>query len=125
MRLLLDTHVYLWWLNEDSRLGADTREVVADPSSIVHVSAVSVWEAALKAAAGRLELGPVDLIGAIQANAFIELPITARHVERAAHLPLHHRDPFDRLLIAQAQIEDLTLVSLERAVAAYDVAILS
>ena len=125
MRLLLDTHVYLWWLNDDPRLSPRARESVGDPTSIVHVSAVSAWEAAVKAAAGRVVLGPVDLIGAIQSNAFIELPITARHAEHAAHLPRLHGDPFDRMLIAQAQIEDLVLLTYDRNVRAYDVATLS
>lgn len=124
MRLLLDTHAYLWWLTDNPRLSGAARTAIADSGSLVHVSAASIWEIALKAALGRLNPGVSDIVEEIVANAFIELPVTARHTERSTRLPPHHRDPFDRLLIAQAQIEDLTLVSLDRAVAAYDVTIL-
>lgn len=124
MRLLLDTHVYLWWLDDDPRLSEAARDAVADGDAIVHVSAVSVWEAAIKVAAGRLDIGPTDLVGAIPANSFIELPVNMRHAVRAGTLPLHHRDPFDRMLVAQAQLEDLTLVSFDPALTAYNVSIL-
>jgi PIN domain nuclease of toxin-antitoxin system len=125
LRILLDTHAYLWWLNDDANLSISARDCIADTDSIVHISAATVWEVSVKSAAGRLDLGETDVLGAIEANGFTELPITARHAAHAAWLPRHHGDPFDRLLIAQALVEGLTLVSSDRAFAAYDVPLLT
>ena len=124
MKLLLDSHAFLWWLAEDPKLSAGAREVVADPSSIVHVSAASVWELAIKASLGKLDLDGADLVEEIGENDFVELPMTARHSLAAAALPRHHEDPFDRMLIAQAQVEGLTVVTRDPAFRAYGVAIL-
>ena len=123
MRLLVDTHVYLWWLSDDPQLRDEARAAVADPEAMIHVSAVSVWEIAIKSALGKLEVDgdPVKEIGA---NGFIELPMTARHAHLAGHLPRHHEDPFDRMLIAQAQLENLVLVSRDAALAAYEISMM-
>lgn len=123
MRLLLDTHALLWWLDDDPALSEVAREGIADPNSEVLVSAASVWEAEIKAATGRLDLR-VDLLDQIAINRFVELPVTARSAVEAARLPLHHRDPFDRMLIAQARVEGLRLVTRDARVASYDVATL-
>ena len=125
MRLLLDSHAFLWWLAEDQKLSPEARDAVADPSSIVHVSAATVWELGIKAALGKLDLQGADLVEEIAENDFVELPMTARHSSVAANLPRHHQDPFDRMLIAQAQIEGLTMVTRDPAFLAYGVAILS
>lgn len=125
MRLLLDTHAFLWWLTDDRRLGAKAREAIADPGSMVHVSAASCWEMAIKASLGRLSLGRSDLATEIPANGFVELPITARHALRAGGLPKHHEDPFDRMLVGQALLEELVLVTHDRALARYGLSILS
>ena len=77
LRVLLDTHVYLWWLNDDANLSISARDCIADTDSIVHISAATVWEVSVKSAAGRLDLGETDVLGAIEANGFTELPITA------------------------------------------------
>ena len=124
MNLLLDSHAFLWWLAEDPKLGARARTAVADPSSTVYISAATVWELAIKAALGKLDLGGADLVEEIEANSFIELPMAARHALAAATLPRHHDDPFDRMLIAQARVEGLTLVTRDPAFGAYGVAIL-
>lgn len=123
MKLLLDSDAFLWWLAEDSRLGAEARHAVADPSSTVHVSAATIWELSIKAALGKLDLDGADLAEEIGENDFLELPITARHAATAATLPRHHGDPFDRMLIAQAQVEGLTLITRDPAFRAYGVTI--
>ncbi len=123
MRLLLDTHAYLWWLADDPKLGAEAREGLADPAAIVYVSAASVWEIAIKRQLGKLELEG-DPVEEIWSNGFVELPMTARHADRAGRLPRHHDDPFDRMLIAQAELEHLTLVSRDAAFEDYAVTLL-
>ena len=120
MRLLLDTHVYLWALQDSPRLTRAFAEAIRNPANTVFVSAVCVWEAAIKQAVGRLELGPdVDLAGDIGASGFEELHITAIHAARSAALPRIHADPFDRLIVAQALEENLRLVSVDAEVRAY------
>ncbi len=123
MRLLLDSYAYLWWLADDARLSAAARAAIADSRSIVHVSAATDWELAIKAALGRIDTGGADLTDEIAANGFVELPLSARHAAKAGALPRHHDDPFDRMLIAQAQSEELTLITRDRAFRAYEVAI--
>lgn len=120
MIALLDTHALLWWLFDDPRLGTAARSAVADPANGVFVSAASVWEVAIMRSAGKLR-APDDLVEQVDAAGFERLPIGFDHVERVGALPRHHRDPFDRLLVAQAQIEGATLVTGDRALAAYDV----
>jgi PIN domain nuclease of toxin-antitoxin system len=117
-RLLLDSNVLVRWLVDD--LASEVRQLVSDPTNEVYVSAASPWELAIKVASGKLRL-PNDLAGVVVDAGFTALPITGEHGEAAALLPLHHRDPFDRILIAQAQIERLTLVSRDRAFERYDV----
>jgi PIN domain nuclease of toxin-antitoxin system len=118
--LLLDTHVFLWWNADDPVLGPRVREAIADPGNIVFVSAASAWEVAVKR-----EVGKLDAPGAISAwiaeGGFAELAIEVDHAIASAELPKHHRDPFDRLLIAQARLEQLTLVTNDAEIAKYDV----
>jgi PIN domain nuclease of toxin-antitoxin system len=121
-RLLLDTHVFLWWRGEPSRLASEARSRIAS-ADIVFVSTASAWEAAIKISMGRLEL-PDTIEAGVLASGFEKLLITFAHAERVASLPHHHRDPFDRLLVAQAQVEGLTLVTHDRVLEAYDVEIL-
>ena len=124
MRLLLDTHAYLWWLDDDPHLTAAAREAVANPRSIVFISAASIWEIAIKAHLKRIRLRNPDLTAEIEANGFVELPIGARHAQHAGALPRHHDDPFDRMLVAQAELEELTLVTHDRRLRAYGVPLL-
>ncbi len=120
MRVLLDSHAYLWWLIDDAQLSEGARSVISAPESIVHVSAATIWELSIKAALGRLDLGGVDLSSEIALNDFVELPITAAHAKSAGALPRHHDDPFDRMLIAQAGVEGLTCVTRDQAFERYD-----
>jgi PIN domain nuclease of toxin-antitoxin system len=118
VRLLLDTHVFLWWLRNDRRLGRGARDAIADPGSEVRVSAASIWEIALKAAVGKLDWrdGPsTTLATCIHDSGFDELPVTAAHAAAVRDLPRRHVDPFDRLLLAQAAVEGLRFVSADEA----------
>jgi PIN domain nuclease of toxin-antitoxin system len=119
VRLLLDTHVLLWWLADDRKLAKPAREIIANPNNEVHVSSASVWEAAIKAALGRLEIELDDLEDAIVQNGFRQLPIGFRHALTAGQLPSVHRDPFDRMLVAQASVEELRVVSHDRVFERY------
>jgi PIN domain nuclease of toxin-antitoxin system len=108
MSLLLDTHVLIWW-DEGRKLAAEARRAIANAEA-VYVSAASAWEVAIKIGLGRLR--PKRTVEqAAGESGFLELPVTIRHAQRVAFLPDHHRDPFDRLLVAQAELEELTLVS--------------
>lgn len=114
--LLLDTHAFLWWLAGDARLSRRARARIGDEDNEVLVSAASAWEIATKWRLGKLpgaEAIVHDIAGAIAAQAFTSLPVTVVHAQRAGTLAGAHRDPFDRMLIAQARSEDLTLVSNE------------
>ena len=122
-RLLLDTHVWLWWQSGDARLGQQALALLQRASE-VHFSAASVWEMSIKASIGKLRLPPNADIAAELAHAgFRALSVEIDHAVAVQHLPLLHRDPFDRLLVAQAQLEGLTLVTANVALAAYDVPI--
>lgn len=120
MRLLLDTHVLLWWLDDRPALGAEAKELISLGENEVFVSAISAAEIAIKSSVGKLR-EPGDLEQQLDENAFAPLPLRIQHGLAVERLPLHHRDPFDRLLIAQAQCEDLTVVTADRAFDAYDV----
>lgn len=122
MRLLLDTHILLWWLSDDAQLSATVRSAVADGNNDVFFSAVSIAEIAIKQSLGKLD-APEDLVSLIAQEGITELPLTARHAAVLLHLPWHHRDPFDRLLVAQAKVEELSLATADSSLAAYDVAI--
>lgn len=121
MSLLLDTHVVLWWLVDDPRLSDATRQLVQEEEA-VFVSVVSAWEVAIKAGLGRLSL-PASFAEGIVGAGFQPLPITFAHCEAVASLPPIHRDPFDRMLVAQARTEGLAIVTKDSAITAYDVSI--
>ena len=120
MNLLLDTHVLLWWLADDPGLSEKQRSAIADPANVVYVSAASAWEIAIKKALGKL-IAPNDLRAALVASELEQLPVTVAHAEAVGGLPPHHRDPFDRMLIAQAGVEDLTVVTGDPVFAQYEV----
>ena len=124
MNLLLDTHVLLWSLADDAKLGAAARAAIVDPDNTVYVSAVSAWEIAIKAALGRVDMPRHAgrwLPDALRRTSFVELGVTVKHALGVEELPPHHADPFDRLLVAQARAEELTLVTADPLVARYDV----
>jgi PIN domain nuclease of toxin-antitoxin system len=114
----------LWWLADDPRLPPSAATAIADGDNIVRVSAASAWEIAIKKAGGRLD-APDDLLDALESNNFDPLPITAAHALAAGALPTYHADPFDRMLVAQAGIERLALVTVDSRFAAYDVEVLA
>lgn len=120
MRLLLDTHALLWSLARSERLRAETRRAIRDSSNEVFVSAASAWEMAIKAALGKLD-APDDLEHQMRLNRFEGLPVTVRHGLAVRSLPTLHKDPFDRLLVAQGQVEGLRVVTRDPLVRQYDV----
>ena len=119
-RFLLDTHVLLWSLAEPGKLSDRARDALEDAHNEVFVSAVSAWEISVKRAKGRLT-APDNLAAVVEERGLTHLPLTFHHAERAASLPPHHRDPFDRFLVAQAQVEGLVLVTRDSRVPLYSI----
>lgn len=122
MRLLLDTHVLLWWIGSPASLSEKTQQIVTQ-AEVVAVSVVSVWEIEIKRALGKLS-APADTLDRIAVNGFQLLPITGEHAVAAGRLPRHHNDPFDRMLVAQASIESLVVVTRDARFRDYGVALL-
>ena len=120
MKLILDTHILLWWWDDSPKLPQAARDLIADLDNEVFVSAVSITEIAVKKSIGRLEVDD-DFADGIADDGFAELPLTAAHGGRLAQLPLIHKDPFDRMLVVQAQAEDATLITVDDKVRQYDV----
>ena len=119
-RVLLDTHVVLWWLSDDPRLGLEARRLIASPDNHVFVSAASVWEMAIKSSIGKLSI-PDNVERAVLDCGFVPLEITMEHAAVAGQLPPLHKDPFDRMLVAQAQTEGLELITLDRRLGGYGI----
>lgn len=124
MRLLLDTHAVVWFTGDPDLLDQRAREAIVDAETVV-VSTASILEIATKAAIGKLQLPSDDLVGELAEWGFDVVPITPQHALRSGELPLHHRDPFDRLLVAQAQLDGLTIVTRDPQIALYQVAVLT
>jgi PIN domain nuclease of toxin-antitoxin system len=122
--LLIDAHVLVWWLDGAAQLSEDARLAIADPGNEVVVSAASVWELAIKRAASRIGLPTGSLRGAVEASGFSTLAVTGDDAESAAALPPHHLDPFDRMLVAQAQRIGAVIVSRDTTIPAYDIEVL-
>jgi PIN domain nuclease of toxin-antitoxin system len=120
MTLLLDTHAFLWWLDDPQLLSKAARKAVGDGRNTVYISAAIIWEISIKRSLGKLD-APVDLDAAMSANRFLSLPVTIPHALVVGTLPEHHRDPFDRLLIAQARHEGFKLVSRDPHIPRYGV----
>ena len=125
MKVLLDTHTFLWWIIDSPRLSARAREVIRDSDNELFFSATSGWEIAIKAQLGRLQL-PDNLeqfiVEQLALNAILVLPIQLRHALHVYTLPQHHRDPFDRMLVAQSQVENLSLLTADPQITQYEVA---
>ncbi len=119
-RLLLDTHVLLWWLAHDPALGPETQKAIRDAQNDVYVSAATTWEVSIKQALGKLE-APDDLDRIVAEERFLKLPISLYHGQMAGRLAAYHRDPFDRMLVAQAQAEGLTVVTVDQNIPRYGV----
>mgnify|MGYP000190910909 CR=1 FL=1 len=118
--LLLDTHTFLWWLGDAPQLGSEARDRIADASNTVFVSAATGWEIGIKKALGKLR-APDDLDGVVEQEGFTHLPVTFFHGEQAGALPAVHRDPFDRMLVAQAQAEGLRIITRDSQIRAYGI----
>jgi PIN domain nuclease of toxin-antitoxin system len=118
LKLLLDTHILLWWLAKDTRLSPAEIKIITDPDNIIFVSAATSWEIAVKKMIGKLD-APDDLPAALVANDFLELPITIKHTQSLYQLPPHHNDPFDRIMIAQAISESLIFLTRDSKVLLY------
>ncbi len=127
MRILLDTQAFLWWITDDTRLSATARELIGDGGNQLLLSTASAWEIAIKTQIGRLSLpdSPVRFVpGQLATNAIEPLPVLLAHGLRVAELPLLHRDPFDRLLVSQCQVEKLPILTADALVSQYDVDVL-
>lgn len=118
MHVLLDTHIFIWWLNDDIHLSKKARSFIADADDI-YVSSASVLEAAIKVQIGKLDLDINLLASSIASEGFIELPVSVKHALSVLTLPHHHRDPFDRILIAQAMSEPLRFITADQSLQAY------
>ena len=123
MNLLLDTHVLLWWLDDNPALDKNKRRAIMDGNNLIFVSAVVIWEIHIKSALGKLII-PSDFRQVIDQQDFEPLPITLDHAHTISRLPHHHRDPFDRMLVAQAIAEKFTLVTFDTNIRKYNVSIL-
>lgn len=120
MRLLLDTHVFIWWDEEDAALSSDLGEAIADPANEIYVSAASVWEIAIKRRRGKIAFAH-GIKETVMRNRFLALPITPDHAEHAGGLPRHHGDPFDRMLVAQSILENMIFGTQDEMVRPYGV----
>lgn len=118
MRLLLDTHIFLWMVNGNLRVGTRERELIANAKE-VYISSATLWEIAIKFSAGKLRVDMNALLEEIATGGFLQLPVMNRHAMAVAQLPLLHRDPFDRMLIAQAMAEPMRLLTADARLAAY------
>lgn len=117
MQILLDTHLLLWALSTPRKLSTRARQLIE--KSDVYVSAASIWEISIKAALGKLAVRPEEVLAGVEPAGFTLLPVTGEHAAHVVDLPMHHRDPFDRLLVAQAQAEPLRLLSNDAILHAY------
>ncbi|MEH2327682.1 type II toxin-antitoxin system VapC family toxin [Nostoc sp.] len=124
MSFLLDTHILLWFLENDSKLSDQVREVITNPENVIFVSAISAWEISIKQSLGKL-IVPGNLQEALRFSRFEVLSMTLAHGIKVADLPLHHKDPFDRMLIAQALVEGLTIITVDQKFKFYDVPLFS
>lgn len=127
MKLLVDTHVFIWFILDSPQLGKMTRELLMAPSNQRSISVVSVWEVAIKHSLGKLRLtdGLSGFVNDIQRANFDVLDLTVPHVMELNGLPMHHRDPFDRMLVAQARCENLHLVTVDTALQSYDIPLIN
>lgn len=124
MRALLDTHTFLWWVSDDSRLSDTVRNIIAEPNNTLFLSAASAWEIVIKVRAGKLilpEKPEFYIPSRLASNQFESLPIQLTHALQVSQLPDYHRDPFDRILIAQSQVEQMPILTLDSLIAQYPV----
>lgn len=121
---LLDTYAFLWWMMDRQKLSSAARTEIGSARTVVMVSSIVPWEIAIKVSQGRLK-SPTDFEGAYAANRFIDLPVSVEHAQTLLSLPDIHKDPFDRMLVAQARVERLTIITSDAIIARYDVPVLA
>lgn len=124
MRYLLDTHVLIWWLNDDGHLSSSARELIQDPETDIYVSAASAWEIATKLKKGKLPMAVnvlPDFSAVVEDNGFLDLPITSDHMVRSVLLEGGHNDPFDRILAAQSILEGMALITIDREISSFGI----
>jgi PIN domain nuclease of toxin-antitoxin system len=119
----VDTHIILWWLNEDEKLTPEHRNIISATDNICFISAASIWEISIKQKLGKLEI-PADYLVEVKREGFQELLVSWNHCSQVSKLPLIHNDPFDRLLIAQSMLENLTLLSVDNKIKLYKVSVI-
>lgn len=119
MRILLDTHLMLWWLTSDRRLPKQAERLITDSDNEVYVSAASVWEIAIKSALGRIEGDVTEIEASLEPSGLVQLPINGKHAVQVSKLPLYHQDPFDRMLVAQSLVEPMRLLTHDRILERY------
>lgn len=123
MKLLLDTHQVIWWLADDPNLTETQRKAIQDRRNTCFVSAATVWEISIKESLGKLSIDP-GYLEQLRSEGFVELPVSWQHARAVHDLPPHHRDPFDRLLVAQARMEGMCLVSVDEHIKKYDLTVI-
>ena len=123
MNILLDTHILLWWLSDDGQLSGTHREIISDTDNICYISAATIWEISIKANLKKIKISG-NYIDEIKREGFLELPVSWLHCNQLKKLPAIHRDPFDRLLIAQARTEKLVLLTTDEHIKKYKVKVL-
>lgn len=123
MNLLLDTHIVLWWFSDSTKLSKNSKKIISDTNNIIFVSAATAWEISIKRNLGKLS-APDELGKALEINGFQPIAITLEHAELAGSLPRHHDDPFDRMLIAQSKIDQLTLLTHDKHFKTYKIDLL-
>ena len=123
-RILLDTHALIWWFDGDEKLGLNAREQISNPDNDIYVSAATVWEMSIKQQMGKL-VAPEDIESKVEHAGFSSLPISLFHGQQAGRLPFHHKDPFDRMLIAQAQAEGLQILTKDEQFRDYGIRLIN
>lgn len=123
MNLLLDTHILLWWLDNNEKLPEKYLKVISNSNNICFISSATIWEISIKSALGKLEI-PDNFTDILQDEGFSELPVSWKHAAMVRQLPFHHKDPFDRLIIAQTIVEDFTLLTVDKIIPQYGIKIL-
>ena len=123
-RILLDTHVLIWWFDGNDKLGLNAREQITNLENDIYVSSATVWEMSIKQQMGKL-VAPEDIEAKVEQAGFISLPISLFHAQQAGRLPQHHKDPFDRMLIAQAQAEGLQILTKDQHFPAYGIKLIN
>lgn len=124
MKILLDTHTFLWWVSDDPQISVNAKDIISDPNNEIYFSVVSAWEIIIKVGTGKLSLSEspeIYIPSRIATNQFEILPVHMSHILRINSLPNLHKDPFDRLLIAQSLVEDLSLITIDGAIAQYPI----